>query len=289
VILITGSGPQTRDQSVAGHPSFLVLADYLTRNGVAVFRYDDRGTGKSTGRFASAVSSDFAADAIAAFEWLRKQPEVSPGRCGIFGHSEGGVVGPMAAKGRTDIAFMVLLAPPAVRGSDLLLAQKEAILRTMGNDAPDLSADRAFYEALLAGKPDEELRSLGARFVPEDRVESLLLSPWMRSFLAYDPAPGLEALNCPTLLLFGEKDLQVLPSQNEPVVRALAKRNPRLTVEVLPGLNHLGQTATTGSPAEYNQIEETMSPLLMKRILRYVSEAAVKPAPEQQVSPARAQ
>ena len=260
VVLISGSGPQTRDQVILGHPVFHVLADHLTRNGVAVLRYDKRVSATTT-------LKDLAADASAALDFLRKQPKVDSKRVGLFGHSEGGAVAPLVqAEG---VRFQILLAPPVVRGRELILLQKQAILFTLGDIVGDVSADKALYDAMVEGRPDAELRKLALRFVPEAMLPAVL-SQGFREFIVYDPAPALAAVRVPTLVLFAEKDLQVLPKQNEPVARKLAASNRNLTVEVLPGLNHIGQTAKTGSPTEYGSIEETLAPILLERITSFI-------------------
>lgn len=274
VVLITGSGPQTRDQNVFGHPTFLVLSDYLTRKGFMVLRCDDRGVGKSTGVFDEATTADFASDAAAAVEFLKSHPKVDKKKIGLIGHSEGGAAAPIAASTDPDVAFVVLLAPGGVPGGDLIVAQKEAILKASGVADPDLSADRAVYAAILAGKSRDEIRSIAAPMfgrapaaVQEQALNSML-SPWFRYFLEYNPATTFEKLKIPALILFGEKDLQVLPAQNVSALRAAAKKsgNQNVTIEVLPGLNHLFQMATTGLVNEYGKIEETISPVALKRI-----------------------
>jgi uncharacterized protein len=264
VVLITGSGPQTRDEEVAGHPVFLVLADALTRAGIAVLRYDDRGVGKSTGVFSAATTADFADDAEAALEFIRADRRFRT--AGLLGHSEGGAAAAVVAARNEGVSFVVLLAPSAVPGRDLILAQKEAILKASGVPAPDLSQDRALYEAILSG---QDARELLPKELPAP-ARDFVLSPWMRHFLAFDPGPALRRIRVPLLALFGEKDLQVLPSQNAPALRAAIAGNKRATVEVLPGMNHLFQNAATGLPAEYGSIEQTISPEVPQRIAKWI-------------------
>ncbi len=231
-ILISGSGPQDRDETLLGHKPFLVLADYLTRQGIAVLRYDDRGTAKSTGDFKAATSADFALDAEGALEFLRKRKDVV--RAGFIGHSEGGLIAPIVAARRRDVGFVVMLAGPGLPG--------EPIVRSQG-----------MTDAMIDKQREE--------------------SAWFRSFLAYDPQPALQQMKCPVLALFGELDHQVYPSMNAPLVEAaLAKSgNTQATVKVLPGLNHLFQTARTGRPVEYGNIEETMSPLALKTVADWIA------------------
>lgn len=294
VILISGSGPQDRDEALLGHKPFLVLADHLTRQGLAVLRFDDRGTGQSTGDFGTATSRDFATDVAAGLDFLRTRPEVNTQRVGLIGHSEGGLVAPMVATTRPDVAFLVLLAGPGVTGEEILYAQTALILRAEGADDNTIAQNRRVQEQMfqvLRQRASEEvlaeqlrtiLRDSRSQAPPEvqqqltdEAIEGCvqqMMSPWMRYFLAYDPRPTLEQVKVPVLALFGEKDLQVPPAQNHPVVAAALKAggNPQNTAETLPGLNHLFQTATTGAPSEYAQIEETLAPVALDRITTWI-------------------
>lgn len=279
VVLVSGSGPQDRNESVMGHKPFLVLADYLTRAGIAVLRYDDRGIAKSTGNFAASTTTDFAGDASAAVEFLRGRTGIDPKRIGIAGHSEGAIIGPMVANSRGDLAFVVLIAGPAVPGEQVLYAQGQAILKA-GGAAPAALAQQLDIQKKMFGILREETDLAVAEkrlkeVLPAKGMEGQirnLLSPWMREFLFYDPAPALEKLRTPVLAIFGGLDLQVLPSQNAPaMVSALEKGgNPDWAILKLPALNHIMQTAKTGGLAEYARIEETMSPLAMKAIADFI-------------------
>lgn len=299
VLLVSGSGPQDRDEALMGHKPFHVLADHLSRRGIAVLRMDDRGVGKSTGDFVTADTRDFASDARAALAWLRGRPEVRADRVGLLGHSEGALVGPMVATegpGASELAFLVLLAGPAVTGEEILYEQGERIARAMGESEEAVRAQRASqrrcFAAVREGGTDEELTAtlrgiiraeLAALSPAErekaavtdaeiDRQAKILLSPWMRFFLTYDPQPALRALKCPTLALFGDKDLQVPPSQNAEAMAAVSRSggNPGAAVRVLPGLNHLFQEAETGLPGEYGKIEQTMSPAALDTIANWI-------------------
>jgi pimeloyl-ACP methyl ester carboxylesterase len=264
VALITGSGAQTRDQEVAGHPVFLVLADALTRAGIAVLRCDDRGFGKSTGSFSVATTADFADDAEAALEFLRATKRFK--KIGLLGHSEGGIAAPMVAARNKKVNFLVVLAPAAVPGRELILAQKTAILRASGVLFPDVSQDKAIYDAIAAGKQPVDA-------VPKDAPKALrdfITAPWTRHFLMFDPATAFRQVKVPILALFGENDLQVLPKQNEPALRAAVAANKRVTIVVVPGVNHLFQRTNTGLPTEYGTIEETMSPAVLDRIANWL-------------------
>ncbi|MCJ8165768.1 alpha/beta hydrolase [Pontibacter sp. E15-1] len=292
VLLLNGSGPQDRDETILGHKPFLVLSDYLTRQGFAVLRLDDRGVGESTGNFALSTTADFAADAEAAFDFLRSQPGIQPKKVGLLGHSEGALVAAKVAAARPETAFVVVLAGSAVPGTELLLAQNRALLENAGVPQKQLDIYLGLRKAQLqvaateqditkaagqirkleqdakASLTAQEQQQLGLNTESEQAVVAQLSSPWMRYYLAYDPAPTLKKLKMPVLALNGTKDLQVPYLQNLPATeKALqAGGNKKYTTEALPDLNHLFQTAKTGSPAEYGQLEETFAPLALKKI-----------------------
>lgn len=284
VVLITGSGPQDRDEVVAGFPVFRLLSDHLTRRGIAVLRYDDRGVGGSTGSVSSSTTSDFAGDALAGIARLSEHPDVDPARVGLVGHSEGAVVAALAASRSEAVRFAVMLAGSTVPGTEILYVQSAAIQRASGvpEDRIEWNTDfqRRLFAALEAGEDLEAHREeLGAAIregieaLPEAQRASIadldgyvqtqvsqqidgLQSPWYRYFLTYDPAESLQGTRVPVLALFGELDLQVVVEQNRgPMEEGLAG-NPDATIQVLPRANHLFQAATTGSPAEYALLEQ---------------------------------
>lgn len=288
VVMITGSGAQYRDETVMGHKPFLVWADALTKRGIAVLRYDDRGLGASTGNFDTATMADFSRDAEAAVDYLRSRKEIDSRRIGLIGHSEGGMVAPRVAVSRPkDVAFIVLLAAPGLRGDSLLLLQDEAVARRSG--LPDsvreanLRLNRSLFALLLPETADEEilrqtiadtLRSAYfdgplALPMPHEHIErtimmamDMLTSPWMRDFLRYDPLPTLSQVQCPVLAIQGSEDVQVPAEENLPRIRrALEHRGDKgIAVREFPGLNHLFQHCETGLPNEYGQIRETVAP-----------------------------
>jgi pimeloyl-ACP methyl ester carboxylesterase len=291
VILITGSGPQDRDETLLGHKPFLVIADALTRAGVAVLRLDDRGVGGSTGSLETATTVDLARDTAAAIDWLAHQPGIDPGRIGLIGHSEGGLIAPMLATTRKDVAFMALLAGPAQRGDALLLEQIGLLAGASGVDAAGVDALRRTLSSLIERAKDPapsqaELQGAlrgallaAASELPQgiyailDPYPVMLASPWMRAFLAYDPAPALEQVRCPTLALFGGRDLQVPAGSNEPLARAALSKSglgDRVTIRIVPGVNHLFQPCTTGGVAEYAQIETTIDPATLKELVDWI-------------------
>jgi pimeloyl-ACP methyl ester carboxylesterase len=294
VALITGSGPQNRDEALAGHRPFLVLADALTRRGVAVLRCDDRGVGLSTGDFATATTFDFADDALAEVAALRGRDDVDPTRLGLLGHSEGAIIAPIAAARSTDVKFVVLLAPPAVPGEQTLHLQTAAIAKASGNTDAQIAAGAAVNRevfAIVAAAPDggTAAKELRARYaaLPKaareafeqhpggaDAVIKQVTSPWFRTFLTLDPRVYLRKLAVPVLAVVGERDLQVLPAANVPELRQALRDNADVTIRELPGLNHLFQTCKTGLPDEYARIDETMSPALLTLVGEWIEQRA---------------
>lgn len=293
VMLISGSGPQDRNGSLAGHRPFLVLADFLTRRGIAVLRCDDRGGFGSTGDFDTATTQDFAGDVLAGIEFLKTCGDIEPRQIGLIGHSEGGLIAPMVATRSPDVAFIVMMAGPGLVGEEILYAQQALIARTLGASEEDIAAVRAFnepmYAALKAGEDsadaEERVRAVWAdafaSLSEEDRQRVVsafeeqlpfLLSPWFRFFLTYDPAPALQQVGIPILAINGEKDLQVPPRENLDAIGAVlrASGHPDYSLVEIPGLNHLFQTAGTGSPTEYAQIEETISPVVLELIADWI-------------------
>ncbi len=276
VLLLTGSGPQDRDEAIMGHRPFLVLSDYLTRLGFAVLRADDRGMGKSLGVFSDATYADKVADAIAGVELLKGRTEIDPRRIGLLGHSEGGVIAPLAANQSKDVAFVVMMAGPGVRGDQLMKQQGIDIVRANGGD------ESAVHQQVeIQSKMFQIVREEKDSAVAEKRILELLgampgaemqakaaVSPTVRELIAYDPAPVLRNLACPVLAIDGTLDLQVSAKQNLPAIAAaLAEsKSGNWAVANLPGLNHLFQTAKTGNVPEYSTIEETISPLALRTI-----------------------
>lgn len=298
ILLISGSGPQDRNETIYNHRPFLVLADYLTRQGVAVLRVDDRGVGKSTGDFSQATSVDFASDVLAGIEYLKTRKEINPKQIGLIGHSEGGLIAPMVAVKSADAAFIVLMAGTGLTGEEILYLQGALISRAMGVSEEDIAKNRQFNEKIFsvikeekdkkiaeeklrqmfmadwAELNDEEKSRIGDPEVFLKAQLQSLLSPWLKFFLTYDPKPTLSKVKCPVLAINGEKDLQVPPKENLSAIEEalVAGGNKNFTVKELPGLNHLFQTAQTGLPAEYVKIEETISPVALKIIGDWIFE-----------------
>ena len=284
VVLIAGSGPQARDENLLGHKVFLVLADGLTRQGLAVLRYDKRGIGRSSGDAFAATTADFASDAAAAVACLRSRPDVDPRRVGLIGHSEGGEIAPMVAAKDPSLAFIVMMAGPGVSGRELIPEQARRI--ALANGASPAEADRISAlerqaaEAVAGAKTSAEakikVRAVldGADPKPSPQAADAAMQmaglDWMRFFLAYDPAPTLREVRVPVLALNGSLDLQVPASQNLPPIRAALAGDRDVTVIEMPGLNHLFQHASTGSPVEYGAIEQTLAPELLQTVSDWI-------------------
>ena len=300
VVLISGSGPQNRDEELLGHKPFLVLADHLTKNGIAVLRYDDRGVGRSKGNFGKATSADFATDVNAAVQYLKTRKEIDVKKIGLIGHSEGGMIAPMVAAESKDIGFIVLLAGTGVPGKDIIILQQQLIAKAEGGASEkDLAETAAFTEEIAkivtSGKDEKTvstefidfLKSTWQKLPDSSKqvygTEAVFLmqsaqmnTPWMRYFLSYDPASALQKIRIPVLALNGSKDLQVWPAQNLPAIEKALKKagNKKYTVKELPGLNHLFQECTSGAPSEYEKIEMTMSPVVLYEVTNWIKKQA---------------
>jgi uncharacterized protein len=296
VLLITGSGKQDRDETLLGHKPFLVLADYLTRKGIAVLRVDDRGAGKSTGDFAASTSADFATDVETGIAYLMSRPDVDPKRIGLIGHSEGGLIAPMVAARNADVAFIVLLGGQGLTGEEVMVLQGQKLLKIAGATEAQMAtqkrvqtklfaivkaeADPAIREQKLKAAFDEEVAALGEKDKPMSGALKqgmaaqlrLLKGPWLRFFLTYDPREALRKTRCPVLAMVGDKDAQVLPKENlSEIEKALkAGGNSDYTIKEMPGMNHLFQVCKTGLVSEYATIEETISPLALETIGNWI-------------------
>lgn len=296
VVLISGSGPQNRDEEMLGHKPFLVISDYLTKNGMAVLRYDDRGTALSQGDFNSATSADFATDVESAISYLKTRKEINKEKIGLIGHSEGGLIAPMVASKSKDVAFIVLLAGTGIQGDQILLSQQKLAGIASGISEEDLQknemANRKAFDIVKSSDNLEQLSSdlkahikqvlkdnknagKPAEMSDDDFIQlqvKQIANPWMQYFIKYNPALALEKVKCPVLAINGEKDLQVTPKENlEAIKSALAKGgNKNVTIMELPNLNHLFQESITGYPEEYATIEQTFSPTALTEILKWL-------------------
>jgi len=302
VILITGSGSQDRDETIAGHRPFLVLADYLTRKGIAVLRVDDRGTGGSDLGSRSATTENYVGDVLAGVEFLKKRGEINPKQIGLIGHSEGGMIAPVAAVASKDIAFIVMLAGMGQTGEEVILTQlaliqeksgakPEAIARAVDlqkslfkiikSETDDKLAESKINEMLSVRKSKMNERQITEFTQVEADIKAnlpMLLAPWYRYFLAFNPRPILEKVKIPVLALNGENDVQISAKENLALISAALKagKNKDFTVKSFPNLNHLFQTSRTGLPNEYGTIEETISPVILETVANWISERTVK-------------
>lgn len=288
VILISGSGPQNRDEELLGHKPFLVLADYLTTNGIAVLRFDDRGTAKSTGDFKNATTFDFATDVEYAIKYLQTRREINKNSIGLIGHSEGGIIAPIIASKNKNIDFIVLMAGSTLRGDKLLLLQKYKIETQMGINKQIIETNQQIfadaYEIILNEKIKQEVlsdtlsnyfTSKYGKALPKNQKEALinqLTSSWMINFIRLDPAIYLKKVSCPILAINGDNDLQVPSKENLKIIENIFKNSKNTNVEIkeLENLNHLFQECQTGLPNEYATIEQTISPIVLKIISDWI-------------------
>jgi pimeloyl-ACP methyl ester carboxylesterase len=299
VVLITGSGPQDRDQSFMGHKTFLVLADYLTRNGIAVLRFDDRGVAQSTGSFDTATSMDFASDVHFAVEFLHTHPNISKQHIGLIGHSEGGLIAPIVASKNAKVSFVALLAGPGLSGNEVAIAQIKTFLRINGlSDATSVAGSeltRSLNNVVLLNKNDgslkselhqaydtawkamseivrHDLKAIGGGKLTEARVQQLS-TDWNRYFLAHEPSEYLSSLSIPVLAIHGDKDTQMDAKTNlKAIEKALAGQGHELNlIESIKGVNHLFQTANSGRMAEYAEIDETIATLVLEMLSNWIN------------------
>jgi len=299
VRIIGGSGSLNRDDECFGHRGFLVLADYLTRRGLAVLRLDKRGVWKSGGQYENATTGDFASDAMASVEYLKSCKEIDFKRIGLIGHSEGAMIAPMLAAKSPDVAFIVMIAGPGVPLDEAMTIQnclyakadgagedKVAFLRdwykrfyAVAIDEKDDTAAAEKIRKIYAGLAEPQKQLLGWSEEKLNKEITEVLSPWHRYLLAFDPEVFLTKVKCPVLAIIGQKDLQVSSAENlAGIAEALkAGGNRNFVIKELPGLNHLLQTAETGAESEYAQIEETIAPLAMETIADWIKQQSGKP------------
>jgi pimeloyl-ACP methyl ester carboxylesterase len=300
VLFISGSGAQDRDEALLGHRPFLVLSDAITRAGLATLRLDDRGVGGSTGDLSQASYDDLVADILAGVDYLKSRPEIDAGHIGLFGHSEGGYLAPLAASQSDDIDFVVMMAGPAVSGLRVLELQNRLIFSLAGASEEDIQAQLAFLresaqllereaydelEVLVRERILSEFAALPEGERPSEEEQQMIIeaqvanvaSPYFRSFVLYDPTPALRQLNVPVLAFFGNLDIQVPPVQSVGPLRAALRLagNDDVTIEVFDGLNHLLQPAMTGAIEEYAQIETTIAPEVLDLVTTWLTERFV--------------
>ena len=296
VVLITGSGAQDRNETIAGHRPFLVIADHLTRRGIAVLRSDDRGVGGSAAGSTNDTSETFAGDALAGVALLKARQDIDRSRIGLIGHSEGSLIAAIAATRSRDIAFVVMLAGMGQTGEEVIVGQTGVMQRKLGISAPVMDATRTALQRIfkvLRSEPDAATAVARMKQVLDDQAATLpepaqqefepvrktlaaqlrmYTTAWFRYFIDYDPVQHLRALKVPLLAVTGELDLQTPARDNLPRIEKAVRRsgNRRVTVREMPGLNHLLQTASTGLPTEYAAIEETIAPQALELIAEWI-------------------
>jgi pimeloyl-ACP methyl ester carboxylesterase len=276
-ILIAGSGRNDRNETPMGH--FLLLSDFLTRNGYAVLRYDKRGVGESEGDYGLATTFDFAEDVESALEYLASREEIDPTLIGLIGHSEGGLIAPIIAAENEELAFIIMMAGMGIKGRDLLLLQSAKMAKLSGIPQEEIHAiteqNGILYDIAMEESNDSLLVQRLKDAVPDidDNLLGMLRWNWFRTFLSLDPDVYLSKVTCPVLGITGEKDIQCPPGENLAAMeRSLLKAgNQHFELQSLEGLNHLFQTAETGSPYEYEQIAEIISPDALQVMLEWLN------------------
>jgi pimeloyl-ACP methyl ester carboxylesterase len=294
VILVSGSGQQNRDEELFGHKPFLVIADYLTRRGIAVLRYDDRGVFGSTGNPDTCTAYDFSLDAEAAFNYLKNRKEINPQQIGIIGHSEGGAIAPMVVARNKEVAFIVLLAAPGVRGDSLMYLQRRLMMQLLKFSQRQIDAIltyRSKHDSLIVHIDNLEQRNeeladfftgIADKQMPKatqeeknkmiERELQIVTSQSYQYLVRYNPAIALSRVQCFVLALNGDKDFQVSATENLNGIQQalLGGNNRQATIQKLPDLNHLFQISKTGLSSEYPQIEETFSPKVLKIMEKWI-------------------
>jgi uncharacterized protein len=288
VIMITGSGPQNRDEEILNHKPFAVIADDLTKKGIAVLRFDDRGVGKSTGKFAEATSADFVTDVEAAIDFLKTRKEVNLKKIGLIGHSEGGMIAPMVASKSKDISFIVLMAGPGTSIDELMIEQNTRALKLSGANDSYIKETTDLYKTIYAFIKQNDSENLKPKIIEfvkselskspdnksltKDRIDELaeqlgssFSGKWFQYFIKYNPADSLLKVKCPVLAINGSLDFQVPATENLKAIEVALRKagNKNFKIIELPDLNHLFQEATTGALNEYSKIEQTIAPVAL--------------------------
>ena len=283
VVLVSGSGGQDRDNTFSEHKTFWVLADYLARHGIATLRVDDRGVGKSGGDLKESGLPDADADAVAAVNFLKQRPEINADSIGVIGHSEGAFVA-FSMAGRKEVPFIITLAGGGVSGSELLLMQRAALLRASGAKEDFIEkynnymrqAQDIVLQSGDAGTCERKLTELfnGTPLAGQAAVTTRQLYNVAKiELLKYNPEWDFPEISCPVLALNGDKDCQVTVENLEFIKKGITENgNTQVKTVVFPGLNHMFQTAVTGAPVEYSDIEETIAPAVLEEIVNWLNQ-----------------
>ncbi|MBL4642162.1 MAG: alpha/beta hydrolase [Flavobacteriaceae bacterium] len=290
VILISGSGPQDRNSELMNHKPFLIIADYLTKKGIAVLRVDDRGTGESEGNYNETGLYGFVNDTKSAFEFLKNRKEINHSKIGLIGHSLGGVIAPIIASENTEVSFIVILAGSGIRGDKLMLLQKEKIERKMGVPEAGITQGQNYmkgaYDIIIKSDNNKtqlqtELKNYFTKvfgaMLPKSQIQTIseqLSIPWLTDFIKFDPQTSLSKTKCPVLALNGLNDLQVPSKENLEAIEKALKENGNNDIEIkqLEKLNHLFQESETGLPNEYVTIEQTFSPKVLELMTEWIKQ-----------------
>ena len=296
VVLISGSGPQNRDGEWLGHKPFQVIADHLTRNDLAVLRFDDRGFGESGGVFHTSTSYDFSTDVESAIHFLKERPEIDSLKIGLIGHSDGGMIAPMVAARSKDVSFIVLLGAPGIHGGQLFIERQILDAEKTGKTKEEIACMQLYLEGLVdiisSAETEAEvvtnLKNFAQRtyhLLPDSQVPAgmtkdefisrqiqMLSSPWFKYFFTYDPASTLQGVRCPVLALAGSKDVQAPAELNLPSIKEalVAGGNTNITIKKIENLNHMFQECQTGRIEEYSQIEQTFAPIALEEMLLWI-------------------
>ncbi|MGE5498017.1 MAG: alpha/beta hydrolase family protein [Syntrophothermus sp.] len=301
VIMITGSGQQNRDEEIFGFKIFGIIADHLSKNGFAVLRLDDRGAGSSTGEFSKATDKEFNSDIITALEYLKGRNEINATQIGLFGHSEGGLVAQMTASGRSDIAFLILMSAPGIKGDSLIISQMVWMLKQMGTSSDEinkkLNMQKRIYSAVRTDKGWDEIKSelrpmfeepynklseaMKSKLPPKEEYINKLVdqqlasakTEWFKYLIDNDPSVYLSQIKIPLLILFGGKDMQVPAEANEAAMKAALTKagNTSYTIKVFPAANHLYQEAVTGAPQEYPSLKKEFVPGFLDTVSEWLN------------------
>ena len=297
VVLVSGSGPQNRDEELLGHKPFLVIADYLTRNGIAVLRYDDRGVGKSSGKFSTSTTNDFANDASAAISYLGTQQNINSRRIGIIGHSEGGIIAYIEAARNKKVAFIISLAGPTIPGDEILMQQSALIAKAAGSSDEAIASaakiNRTIYDIVIKEKDITKMRqdveaaieksisqksngtiSSEQKATMARQQAAQITSPWFVNFLRYDPRVAISKIKVPLLFLVGEKDYQVPAKSNISSLKEVVAANKmkNITIKEIPGANHLFQKCQSCTVSEYGKLEETFNPEVLLLMVEWINQ-----------------
>ncbi|NMM50670.1 alpha/beta hydrolase family protein [Marinigracilibium pacificum] len=296
VILISGSSPHTRDEDIAGHKPFLVIADHLTKNGIGVLRFDDRGVGNSEGKYKTAAYNDRISDVLSAFDYLKARKDINSNKIGLIGHSEGGLIAAMTAEKSQDVGFIILMAAPGLTGYDMILLRTEKSNKQAGKSPTEINKEtillKGIFEVImksdnldeskiaLTDSLQNQLKTNPAQFPKGLKAEDLDLmvgtfsAPWFQRILKSDPSASLRNVECPVLAINGRNDKQILPKENLGAIRQALEQgeNTSFAIREISGLNHMFQESESGLVDEFSIIEQTFSPIALDVVTNWIKD-----------------